>query len=119
MCEEIHDVQFQIKRASQNEPNKYLPVYLSEKIHGNANPTWTPFKRMLSAISNGDEACPLRIVIVSRDNEVGHADFTISMLVDQKNYDVKLNGQPAGTIQFRQFTKVEKPSFTSILRSGW
>jgi hypothetical protein len=58
-------------------------------------------------------------VIVSRDVEVGQCDLTIAQLVDRTNFDITHNGAPAGNIVFRQFTKVERPTFTSILRSGW
>ena len=41
---------------------------------------------MLSSIANGDENCPLRIAIVSKDVEIGLVDFNIAMLVDKKNF---------------------------------
>ena len=70
-----------------------------------------PFKKSLSILANADENCELRIAIKSRNVIVGTGKFTIAGLADIKNVNITHNNQPAGTIIFRQFTKVERPSF--------
>jgi hypothetical protein len=119
MCEEIHDVCFEIQRPSQSDPNQYNSVYQSEISNGTASPMFTPFKKSLSILANADEDCQLKIAIKSRNVIVGTGSFTIAGLVDIKTVNITHNGAPAGSITFRQFTKVERPSFIQILRSGW
>jgi hypothetical protein len=69
------------------------------------------FKKSLSILANGDENCELRVAIKSRNAIVGTGKFTIAGLADIKTINITHNNQPAGTIVFRQFTKVERPSF--------
>jgi len=78
-----------------------------------------PFKKSLSVLANADEDCQLKIAIKSRGVIVGSGSFTISGLVDIKTVNITHNGGPAGSVTFRQFTRVERPSFIQILRSGW
>jgi hypothetical protein len=78
-----------------------------------------PFKKPLSVLANADEHCELRIAVKSRGAIVGTGKFTIAGLVDVKTVNLTHNNQPAGSVVFRQFSKIERPSFIQILRSGW
>jgi hypothetical protein len=94
-------------------------VYQSEIATGTASPIFTPFKKSLSVLANANEDAQLRVAIKSRNVVVGTGSFTIAGLVDVKTVNITHNGAPAGSITFRQFNKVERPSFIQILRSGW
>ena len=52
---------------------------------------------------------------------IGVVDSTVAGLIDKRQHEVKLpNGQNGvGTVNFRQFELVERPSFVDYLRSGW
>jgi hypothetical protein len=94
MCEEIHDVCFEIQRPSQNDPNQYNSVYQSEVATGTASPVFSPFKKSLSALANADEDCQLKIAIKSRGVIVGTGLFSITGLTDIKSVNITHNGGP-------------------------
>ena len=46
--------------------------------------------------------------------------MTVNMLQDTRNFELKgASNKPAGRINFQEFNKIERPSFTECLRGGW
>jgi hypothetical protein len=84
------------------------------------NPSFPAHKIGLTDLANGDMDLPIKIVMVSQGRDIGEVRTTVTGIEAKKQHDLMTpNGVVAGSINFRQWTMIEKPSFMSIIRSGW
>jgi len=84
-------------------------------------PTFPAHKISFTDLANGDVNLPIKIVMVSQGRDIGEVSTTVATIEGgKKSHDLMTeSGVLAGTINFRQWQMIEKPSFMSLIQSGW
>lgn len=75
----------QISRLQGDSGSQYLPVYKTEVVPNNLNPTWAPITIKAAQLNNGDPLRPLRLTVLDYESDgahrvLGHADTSAAKL---------------------------------------
>ena len=73
------------------ENNAYIPVYQTEIIENNLNPSWKAFEVSLVSLCNGDKLRPIKIECYDWDSDgshdfIGECNVTVDEMLSKENF---------------------------------
>eukprot|EP00798_Chlamydomonas_sp_ICE-L_P002793 gene2793-12668_t len=111
----------------QHDDGKWLPIYKTEVIDNNLNPSWRPIRVKASQLTHGEPKRPLKLRVYDFESNGRHkliGQATIDSVILQKasseNQPILLTShdKPAGQLHVRDFQIEVEPTFIDYFQGG-